>query len=88
MKLKPGFVLREILEEWMVMPVGEPSTRFPYMISLNETGAGLWKQLQVDTTEPALVEWLTGEYDVTREVAQADVARFLADARAKGVLDE
>ena len=59
------------------------------MIRLNETGAFLWDKLaEGDMTEPLLVEALLAEYDVTREVAEQDVARFVKTVRDEGMLDD
>ena len=43
MKIKNGFIVREVGGENVVVPVGEMSKVFHGMINLNETGAFLWK---------------------------------------------
>ena len=88
MKIKQGFILRELLDQWVVMPVGQMATDYQYMIALNETGAGLWKQLASHVSADQLVDWMCGEYEVERELARTDVNVFLKSAREKGVLEE
>lgn len=46
------------------------------MITLNDTGAFLWEQLQEEADEAALVQALLKEYDVTEETAAKAVAAF------------
>ena len=46
MKLKDGFLLKEIAGSWVVVPVGEQVVDFQMMITLNETGAFLWEKLK------------------------------------------
>ena len=86
MKLKDGFVLREIAGNFFVVPVGSRTVDFSAMISLNETGAFLWKQLETEQTADSLLQALLDEYDVTAEVAQADVDRFIASLQEAELL--
>ncbi|MBO5670687.1 MAG: PqqD family protein [Clostridia bacterium] len=78
MKLKDGFVLRNVGGHTIVVPVGAQTIDFNCMVTLNETGAFLWKQLQEERTAQELTEALLAEYEVEQSVAQADVERFAA----------
>lgn len=84
MKLKDNFVLREVADTWVVLPVGEATLDFDGMLTLNETGAVLWRALEQGGDADALVAALTAEYDVTPEVAKADVEEFLAKLLESG----
>ena len=77
MKLKDGFILRQVAGHTIVVPVGSKVVDFNCMITLNDTGAFLWQQLQNDCTDEQLTAALLEEYDVTAEVAGADVAAFI-----------
>lgn len=77
MKIKEGFVLRHICDEYIVVAVGRQTLDFKGLIKLNETGAFLWKKLADACEESDLVEALTAEYAVDVATAQADVAAFL-----------
>ena len=63
MKLKEGFVLREVAGDTVVIPSGD-TLDLNMMITLNETGKFLWEHLQSETDEAALVAALLAEYDV------------------------
>lgn len=78
MKLKYRFVVREILGEYVLVPMGEGALAFSGMISTSETGALLAKALEKDVSREALVTLLTTEYEVDTETAAADVDAFLA----------
>lgn len=77
MKIKDGFILREVAGETVVIPTGD-TLDLNMMITLNETGAFLWKLLEQDTDETAMVSALLGEYDVDEETARASVSAFVA----------
>ena len=78
MKLKENFVLREVADTWVVLPIAEATLDFNGMLTLNETGAVLWRALEQGGDAETLVAALTAEYDVAPEVATADAEEFLA----------
>lgn len=78
MKLKEGFVLRNIGDSTVVVPVGAQTVDFRCIITLNDTGAFLWQQLQEDKTEEALVEALLAEYEVDTAQAKVGVDAFVS----------
>lgn len=88
MKIKNGFLLRQVADNHVVVPVGSQAVDFRCVITLNEVGAFLWKLLEQDCTTDDLVEALLGEYDVTADIATADVERFVAALYEKNLLDE
>lgn len=53
----------------------------------NSSGAALWSRLEDGASEAQLVETLCERYGVPREVAEADVAAFLEQLSASGMLD-
>ena len=88
MKLKKDLVLRQIADTWVVLPVGDTMVDFNGMLSLNETGAFLWEHLEKGCGQTDLVQALTGEYDVSKQEADADVAAFLVKLRKAGCFEE
>ncbi len=87
MKIKDGFILRNVGGQNVVVALGEASRSFNGLIRLNETGSFLWKKLWHDMTEEALCAALLAEYDVTPEQAAADVARFIETLGKAALLD-
>lgn len=88
MKIKNGFILRQVSEAYVVVAVGEAAGAFNGMISLNESGAFLWKQLSEGCAdEKELVQKLLNEYEVSEELAAKDVHAFLERLRAANVLE-
>ena len=76
MKLKNGFVLREVAGQTVVLPAGG-GLNLNMMISLNDTGKFLWTLLENETEESVLVSALLKEYDVDEITAQNAVADFI-----------
>lgn len=77
MKIKEGFVLRDICGEYVIVPVGEMALQFNGLLTVNEVGASLWKLLNEDITFDKLLEEILNEYDVNEEIAKADIQEFI-----------
>lgn len=87
MKLKEGFVLRQVAGSYVVVAIGLQTLDFKGMIRLNETGAFLWKQLaENECTEASLVTAMTNEYDVDDKTAANDVSVFVKSLREANLL--
>ncbi|MDO4565136.1 MAG: PqqD family protein [Clostridia bacterium] len=86
MKVKNGFVLREVVGEIVVLPTGEAAASFNSLITLNETGKFLWEKLAVDVSEDELVSALLQEYEVSEEIARQDVRNFINIMRENDLL--
>ena len=88
MKIKEGFILREIAGSFVVVPVGDDTVDFSSMITTNETGAFLWNSLTEDKIESELCDLLMTEYEgAGREEIEADVREFVANLTEAGVLE-
>ena len=87
MKIKEGFLLREVAGNIIVVPVGDAVLNFDGMVNLNETGAFLWKKLEKDVDHYYLLEELMKEYDVDEETAKADISEFFNKMYGAGLLD-
>ena len=79
MKIKKGFVLRQVCGENVVVGEGLDAINFGKLLSLNETAAWLWQQAAKmgDFTIDSLVVKLLDEYDVTEDVARNDVSNIV-----------
>ena len=87
MKIKNGYMLREVAGEAVVVPTGEATLNFQGIISLNETGALLWTELEQGCEKKDLVQALLDEYEVDAETAEKDVNEFLKRADDAGLID-
>ena len=81
MKLKDGFILREVAGQTVVLPTGG-DLNLNMMITLNETAKFLWEKLQSEIDEAGLVAALLAQYtDVDEETAKSCIAGFVADLK-------
>ena len=87
MKIKDNFLLRKVADSYVVVPVGKLTLNFNGIITLNETGAFLFEQLQKGAEREDLIENLLKEYDVDPEKAAADIEVFLEKVKDADVLE-
>ena len=79
MKIKEGFVLRTICGQNVISGEGSANVNYSSLISLNETAAFLFKELQgKEFTEDTAVQLLLDQYEVDRETAEKDVKALFA----------
>ena len=87
MRINNGFRLREICGTYVVVPEGLELVNFNKMLSLNETAAYLWKEVEgKDFDAESLSKLLLEHYDVEEEVARRDAEALLAKWIESGVV--
>ena len=89
MKLKSGFVLRDVCGEQVIIGEGIGALDFVRLLCLNETATFLWKKAdeQGDFSAESLANALCEEYDVAREQAIADVNAIVNEWKKVGVVE-
>ncbi|MBO4891321.1 MAG: PqqD family protein [Prevotella sp.] len=89
MRIKKGFVLREVCGEHVIVGEGLGAINFGRMLALNESAAWLWKEAQAqgDFTVDSLADKLCEAYDVTPDEARKDVADIIAEWQKVEVLE-
>ncbi len=88
MRIKQGFLLKKIADEYTAIPYDEAYTQGGAMVTLNDSGAYLWKCLEEDCTQEELTLSLKEEYGVDDALASEAVSVFLAMLREQHLLEE
>lgn len=73
MKTKKGFVLRNVCGENIIVAEGKENIDFSKIISMNETAAYLWKNVEgKEFDSDTLMSLLINEYEVDDATANKD----------------
>ena len=89
MKIKKGFLLREMPGGTsVVVGVGENSEKLKGYLTLNESGAFIWKILEKGATVDDIVSEILKEYDVEEGIVKADVTAVVSKLKEIGALDD
>lgn len=86
-KLNDGYVLRKVGQAYMVMPTGARMKDYQGMITLNETGAFLYKEVEKEgSSKEKLIEACMAEYNVPEEEATQAVDSFIEQCSDCGLM--
>lgn len=89
MKLKTDYKIRKIAGESVIVRMGTQNVKMTTIISLNSTSEWLWEQLQDEEFDVEKVaDLLTAEYEVEREVALVDAAKWVEMLRNAELVNE
>ena len=87
MKIKNGFVMRELAGEYVVIALGDASKIFNGIIKLNDTGKIIWEMLSQGAEQESIVDAILKEYNVESAKVEADVARFIETLKGANILE-
>ena len=88
MKIREGFILRDVADKTFVVAVGELSKTFTGIITLNETGKFIWQLLEKGASEEEIAEKLIEECEnAQREIVEKDVKAFIEQLKGDNILE-
>ena len=87
MKIKKGFVLRNVVDEYIVMPTGDNIAKFEGAVVLNEVSAFVFKQLENSVSRDDLLAALLNEFEVDEATAAADLDALLRQFTDLGLME-
>lgn len=88
MRLRGEFVVRQVMDDTVVLPVGETALQLNSMILLNDVSRVIWQQLEQGTTLAQLVSAVTDAFDVSPAEAREDILEFLNNLRQAQLLED
>ena len=88
MKIKKGFVLRDVAGRSVVVATGAAAKRLRGMVMLNETGKEIWTRLQKGMDQDEIIRSMIEDYDVSEEKATADVQNLIGQMWENGFLEK
>ena len=87
MKVKQGFVLRNVVGEHILMPTGDMISKFNGTILLNDVSAFVWEKMQNPVSKDDLLKAILDEYEVEKSTAAADLDALLQTLTEYGVIE-
>lgn len=86
MKLKKKFMIREIVGETILIPIGVSNNHFNGIITINELGKFIWENLESSKDEEDLLHKILEEYEVEEKEAKEDLDEFLDKLRQVDII--
>lgn len=89
MKIKPGYKIRTIAGENVIVSVGTLNVNMTKVISLNDTSVWLWNQLgNNDFDNHTVADLLCQHFDVDHDTALADSNDWINSLRNANLIEE
>lgn len=88
MKIKDGFVLRNVVDEHIVMPTGDNIAKFEGAVVLNDVSAFVFEQLKRPVGMEDLLEAVLNEFDVDEATAKADLEALIVKFEEMGLIEK
>ena len=76
MKLRGEFVVRQVMDDIVAIPVGQTALWLNGMILLNDVSKIIWDQLEQGTNLENIIKAVTDEFDVSVDEAHKDISEF------------
>lgn len=87
MRIKQGFVMRDVAGQAVAIATGEASKSFHGMVKLNGTGVDIWRGVEEGLDEAAIADRIAAKYEVDPDRARQDVDAFIARMREAGLVE-
>lgn len=87
-KVRKDFIMREVMGEYLVVPVGKAAGELHGIITINDTGAAIWRALQKGATLDQLAEAIVEEFDIDIETARADAEEYIKLLDSHNILEK
>lgn len=88
MKIRQGFVLREVSGRNVVVAMGKAAKDFHGMVMLNDTGKEIWNGVQQGLDEKAIAKNIAENYMVDEKHAEEDVKKMIQKMMDHGFLEQ
>lgn len=88
MKLRGEFIVRQVVDQTIAIPVGQTALALNGMIVLNDVSKVIWNCLEQGTELETIVTALVDAFEVSAGQAREDTLEFLDELRNAQLLDE
>lgn len=85
---KQGFILRNVVDEHILMPTGDNIGVFCGSVVMNDVSAFVWEKLQNPISKDDLLQAVLDEFDVDKDKAERDLDVLLFNLKEYGVIEE
>ncbi len=85
--LNKNFMLKQIGNEYMIIPVSNNNVNFSKIFNTNEVGAFIFTNLK-DKTRDQVLELLKNEYNASPDVLEKDLDEFIDELKKRGIYSD
>lgn len=88
MKIKDGFILKDVAGSKIVIATGKERMDFNGVITFNSVGAEVFTMLDGTNSVEEIVSHIAAEYRVSEDTVKADVEKLIEKMRKHKLIEE
>lgn len=88
MKIKDGFIMKDVAGSKVVLPLGERQTEIRGIITFNDIGAEVFNMLDGTNSVEEIIAKIVKDYDAPYEIVKSDVEKLIEKMRANGLVED
>jgi hypothetical protein len=88
MKIKDGFILKDVAGSKIVIATGEQRLNFNGVITFNEVGAAVFNLLDGNNSVEDIVAKISSDYDAPVELVRADIEKLIEKMKKHNLIEE
>ena len=85
MPIRRGYILKEVGKEYMIIPVNNTKVSIEHIYEINETGRDMYKLLCDNKNIDEIVDILSNDYDVSKELLKRDLLEFIEELKKRDI---
>ena len=86
MKIRDGFIVKNIANTNVVVAVGDATKYLNGTITLNDSGLLIWKELENGCEKDRLIELILENYDTDANTAEKDIDAFISTLKKHEII--
>lgn len=88
MKIKDGFIMKDVAGSKVVLPLGERQTEIRGIITFNDIGAEVFNMLDGTNSVEEIIAKIVKDYDAPYETVKSDVEKLIEKMRENGLVED
>ncbi|MBO5332849.1 MAG: PqqD family protein [Clostridia bacterium] len=88
MKIKDGFILKDVAGSKIVIATGEQRMNFNGVITFNEVGAEVFNLLDGTNSVEDIVAKISSDYNAPVEIVKADIEKLIEKMKKHNLIEE
>lgn len=85
MKINRNFILKQVGNEYILIPLGQEAIAIKGLLKTNEVGNDIFKLLQKGKSVEEVIDEIATMYDAPKDVIEVDVKEFVDQLISFGV---
>ena len=81
-------MLKNIGDEYMIIPTSNNNVNFSKIFNINETGAFIFNLLKDNKNVDEILELMSKEYNAPKDVLLNDINEFIEELKKRGIYND